>query len=270
MYEVVHEKKTTKTNLFYCNDKIVFVRDDDLPKRRRDRFIPYYETKIFLNFWENGLNSKWKKRKAESLILFGRFCDKVIRMGNREICAVSTGKTPPLIMMRESWLAVHDHTWQECHTLQRVWFIYCRKNWRSTEANSGDTNTNSGNRDRGDYNCKGAVSRPAVFCICCIIYYIFFSFFGQLVLRFTLFGAVSHLFILIKLVTQCGPRKFYFIFAWLRAMFDFFKQKRMNWTWQKYISVLAKHWGWCLLEEIPTDKFNAFLTDLPNGRYMSN
>ena len=27
-YEVVHEKKTTKRNLFYCNDKIVFVRDD--------------------------------------------------------------------------------------------------------------------------------------------------------------------------------------------------------------------------------------------------
>ena len=42
---------------------------------------------------------------------------------------------------------------------------------------------------------------------------IFFSFFEQLVLSFTLFGAVSHLFILMKLVTQCGPRKFYFIFA---------------------------------------------------------
>ena len=42
---------------------------------------------------------------------------------------------------------------------------------------------------------------------------IFFSYFEQLVLRFTLFGAVSHLFILINLVTQCGPRKFYFIFA---------------------------------------------------------
>lgn len=61
LYEVVHEKKTTKRNLFYCNDKIVFVRDDDLPKRCRGRFIPYCETKIFLNFWENGLNSKEKK-----------------------------------------------------------------------------------------------------------------------------------------------------------------------------------------------------------------
>ena len=153
---------------------------------------PFYTVlwnEIFLNFWENGLNSKWKKRKAESLILFGRFCDKVIRTGNREICAVSTGKTPRLIMMRESWHTVHDHTWQECHTLQKVWFIYSRKNWRSTEGKSGDTNTNSGNRDRGDYNCKGAVSRPAVFCICCIIYCIFFSFFEQLVLRFTLFSA---------------------------------------------------------------------------------
>lgn len=49
-YEVVHEKKTTKRNLFYCNDKIAFVRDDGLPKRCRDRFIPYCETKIFLNF----------------------------------------------------------------------------------------------------------------------------------------------------------------------------------------------------------------------------
>ena len=114
------KKKTTKRNLFYCNDKIVFVRDDDLPKRRRDRFIPYCETKIFLNFWENGRNSKWKKRKAERSILFGRFCDKVIRTGNREICAVSTGKTLRLIMMRESWHTVHDHTWQECRTLQKV------------------------------------------------------------------------------------------------------------------------------------------------------
>ena len=265
------KKRTQKQTFFYCNGKIVFVRDDDRPKRCRDRFIPYCETKIFLNFWENGRNSKWKKRKAERSILVGRFCDKVIRTGNREICAVSTGKTPRLIMMRESWHTVHDHKWQECRTLQKVWFIYSRKHWRSTEGKSGDTNTNSGNRDRGDYNCKGAVSRPAVFCICCIIYYIFFSFFEQLVLRFTLFGSVSLLFILIKLVTQCGPPKFYFIsFTWLRAMFDFCKRKRMNWTWQKYIWVLAKHWGWCLLEEIPTDKFNAFLTDLPIGRYMSN
>lgn len=155
---------------------------------------PFYTVLWNENIFE--LLRKWakfqmkeKKSWIERSILFGRFCDKVIRTGNREICTVSTGKTPRLIMMRESWHTVHDHKWQECRTLQKVWFIYSRKNWRSTEGKSGDTNTNSGNRDKGDYNCKGAVSRPAVFCICCIIYYIFFSFFEQLVLRFTLFSA---------------------------------------------------------------------------------
>ena len=116
MKSYIKKRPQKETFFTVTDDKIVSVRDDDLPNRCRDRFIPYSETKMFLNFWENGLNSKRRKRKAERSILFGRFCDKMIRRGNREICVVSTGKTPRLIMMRESWHTVPDHTWQECRT----------------------------------------------------------------------------------------------------------------------------------------------------------